>query len=149
MKLHQSHYRFKLQKENVPHVVRSNINLKGLQKIRHKSALIEIDRIIRNARKTDREGKVDVSHNTRKQTLAHKAKVKEYIYFETHVKILDNYFLVELASERMFGQEEIILNLYDVRVKRDPTAAHLSTLQTGVINNVSSDNQPVKFSAES
>ena len=97
----------------------------------------------------DREGKVDVSHNTRKQTLAYKAKVKKYIFFETYVKIYDNYFLVELASERMFGQEEIILNLYNVRVKRDPTAAHLSTLQTGVINNVSSDNKPVKFSAES
>ena len=129
-----------ITKENVPHVVRSNINLKGLQKIRHRSALIEIDRIIRNARNTYREGKVDVSHNTRKQTLAHKAKVKEYIYFETHVKIYDSHFLVELASEQMFGQEEDILDLYNVRVKRDPTAAHLSTLQTGVINNLPSDN---------
>ena len=57
--------------------------------------------------------------------------MKEYVYFETPARINDDHFLVELATEIIYGQDENLLDLYNVRVKKNPAAAHLSTLQTG------------------
>ncbi len=117
-------FRIKITEGTSPHVIHSNIKLKGSQKTKHFSALFEIESIIGNSRKISRDGTVETSHNTGKKTLKHKTTVKEFIYFETPVRININHFLVELAAERVFGQDEFILDLYHVRVKKNPAAAN-------------------------
>lgn len=117
--------------DNKVHIKNSNVKLKKGQLKRHQTALTTLEKIVNVAQKTDRKGEVDASHNTSKKTLAHKANVEEYVYFQAPVKIGEDTFLVELATERVKGQDKNLLDLYNVRVKRNPTAAHLSTLPQG------------------
>lgn len=117
--------------DNKVHIKNSNVKLKKGQLKRHQTALTTLEKIVNVAQKTDRKGAVDASHNTSKKTLAHKANVEEYVYFQAPVKIGEDTFLVELATERVKGQDKNLLDLYNVRVKRNPTAAHLSTLPQG------------------
>ena len=120
-----------ITKENKLHIKNSNIQLKWGQLKRHQTALTTLEKIVNVAQKTDRKGEVDASHNTSKKTLAHKANVEEYVYFQALVKIGKEPFLVELATERVKGQDKNLLDLYNVRVKRNPASAHLSTLRQG------------------
>ncbi len=117
--------------DNKVHIKNSNVKLKNGKLKRHQTALTTLEKIVNAAQKTDRKGEVDASHNTSKKTLAHKANVEEYVYFQAPVKIGEDTFLVELATERVKGQDKNLLDLYNVRVKRNPTAAHLSTLPQG------------------
>ena len=117
--------------DNKVHIKNSNVKLKKGQLKRHQTALTTLEKIVNVAQKTDRKGAVDASHNTSKKTLAHKANVEEYVYFQAPVKIGEDTFLVELATERVKGQDKNLLDLYNVHVKRNPTAAHLSTLPQG------------------
>lgn len=117
--------------DNKVHIKNSNVKLKKGQLKRHQTALTTLEKIVNVAQKTDRKGEVDASHNTSKKTLAHKANVEEYVYFQAPVKIGEDTFLVELATERVKGQDKNLLDLYNVHVKRNPTAAHLSTLPQG------------------
>lgn len=110
--------------ENKAHIVKSNILLEGNRKTKHDAALMNIERIINQAKKIERDGTVDLSHNTRKQTLLHKSQVAEYVYFETPLKINDNYFSAELATERRKGQREKLLDLYNVKVKKKSPRWH-------------------------
>lgn len=120
-----------ITKENKLHIKNSNIQLKWGQLKRHQTALTTLEKIVNVAQKTDRKGEVDASHNTSKKTLAHKANVEEYVYFQAPVKIGEDTFWVELATERVKGQDKNLLDLYNVRVKRNPASAHLSTLRQG------------------
>ena len=120
-----------ITKENKLHIKNSNIQLKWGQLKRHQTALTTLEKIVNVAQKTDRKGEVDTAHNTSKKTLAHKANVEEYVYFQALVKIGKEPFLVELAAERVKGQDKNLLDLYNVRVKRNPASAHLSTLRQG------------------
>ena len=120
-----------ITKENKLHIKNSNIQLKWGQLKRHQTALTTLEKIVNVAQKTDRKGEVDASHNTSKKTLAHKANVEEYVYFQAPVKIGEDTFWAELATERVKGQDKNLLDLYNVRVKRNPASAHLSTLRQG------------------
>ena len=118
--------------ENKIHILKTNIKLRGNYAFRHNAAILKIERIINNAKRMDRDGIVDLSHNSRRKTLKHKARVLEYIYFCSNIRIYDNSFTVELATERMKGRNPELLDLYNIRVKRNPAATQLSALQTGV-----------------
>lgn len=117
--------------DNKVHIKNSNVKLKNGKLKRHQTALTTLEKIVNVAQKTDRNGAVDVSHNTSKKTLAHKANVEEYVYFQAPVKIGEDTFLVELATERVKGQDKNLLDLYNVHVKRNPATAHLSTYGQG------------------
>lgn len=117
--------------DNKVHIKNSNVKLKNGKLKRHQTALTTLEKIVNVAQKTDRKGAVDVSHNTSKKTLAHKANVEEYVYFPAPVKIGEDTFLVELATERVKGQDKNLLDLYNVHVKRNPATAHLSTYGQG------------------
>lgn len=117
--------------DNKVHIKNSNVKLKNGKLKRHQTALTTLEKIVNVAQKTDRKGAVDASHNTSKKTLAHKANVEEYVYFQAPVKIGEDTFLVELAAERVKGQDKNLLDLYNVHVKRNPATAHLSTYGQG------------------
>ena len=135
--------------DNKVHIKNSNVKLKKGQLKRHQTALTTLEKIVNVAQKTDRKGAVDASHNTSKKTLAHKANVEEYVYFQALVKIGKEPFLVELATERVKGQDKNLLDLYNVRVKRNPTAAHLSTLPQGSSTNRITNKEDVVKAQES
>ena len=132
--------KIQVTKDNKYHIVSSNVNLKGNQRKRHQSALLTLEKIINKAVKIQKDGTVDLSHNSRPQTLRHKGNVEEYVYFLSPVKIntADGYtfFEVELASERVKGQNPDLLDLYNIRVKRTPAAAFNNTLQSGGSENL-------------
>ncbi len=104
---------------NKAHVIRSNVKLNNRQKRRHQTSLNSIEKIINNATKTNEEN-VDLSHNTRKETLEHKANIDKYIYFKSPIIINGKNYDVELATEQVKGQDKNILDLYNVRVKTTP-----------------------------
>lgn len=135
--------------DNKVHIKNSNVKLKKGQLKRHQTALTTLEKIVNVAQKTDRKGEVDAAHNTSKKTLAHKANVEEYVYFQALVKIGEDTFLVELATERVKGQDKNLLDLYNVRVKRNPTAAHLSTLPQGSSTNRITNKEDVVKAQES
>ena len=118
--------------ENKLHILKSNLHLKGNQELRHNAAIVEIESIISNATRIDKDGKVDLSHNKKGKALKHKRKVLEYIYFISPVRIAENHYSVELVTERLKGQNPNMLALYNVRVKKDPAATNLIALQTEV-----------------
>jgi hypothetical protein len=103
---------------NKAHVVRSNVKLNKSQQKRQNTALATLENVVNNALKTDRDGTVDLSHNGEK-TLKHKANVEQYVYFETPVRIGEQYYIAELATEQVKGQDPNLLDLYNVRVKRN------------------------------
>ena len=120
-----------ITEDNKVHIKNSNVKLKNGKLKRHQTALTTLEKIVNVAQKTDRKGEVDAAHNTSKKTLAHKANVEEYVYFQALVKIGKEPFLVELATERVKGQDKNLLDLYNVHVKRNPATAHLSTYGQG------------------
>lgn len=138
-----------ITEDNKVHIKNSNVKLKKGQLKRHQTALTTLEKIVNVAQKTDRKGAVDASHNTSKKTLAHKANVEEYVYFQAPVKIGEDTFWVELATERVKGQDKNLLDLYNVHVKRNPTAAHLSTLPQGSSTNRITNKEDVVKTQES
>lgn len=82
---------------------------------------------------------MDLSHNTSQRTIAHKQNVEEYVYFETIVQIGQEEYLIELAAERVKGQDKNLLDLYNVHVKRNPATTHLSALPQGFSKNSITD----------
>ena len=82
---------------------------------------------------------MDLSHNTSQRTIAHKQNVEEYVYFETIVQIGQEEYLIELAAERVKGQDKNLLDLYNVHVKRNPAGMHLSTFPQGFSKNSITD----------
>ena len=113
----------RVTEENKNHIKHTNIKLKGAQIYRHNAALYEIKRIIENAKKIDMDGGVDFSHNTRKETIEHKERVLEYVYFSSPAVIKSKEgepinFDVILSAERVKGQDENLLDLYHMRVKK-------------------------------
>lgn len=115
-------------KGNKAHIKRSNVELKHGQKNRHFAALTELEKIVNKAVKNDREGDVDLSHNTHKDTIEHKKNIEKYVYFDSDVKIGDDYFTVKLTSEQVKGQDENLLDLYNVQVKRKSPVRAYDTL---------------------
>ena len=135
--------------DNKVHIKNSNVKLKNGKLKRHQTALTTLEKIVNVAQKTDRKGAVDASHNTSKKTLAHKANVEEYVYFQAPVKIGEDTFLVELAAERVKGQDKNLLDLYNVHVKRNPATAHLSTYGQGSSTNRITNNEEFVKAQES
>lgn len=109
----------RIDERDIPHIVRSNVELSGNQKIRHNAALLELERIIRASKKTDKPGDVDLKHNTGKRTLSRKKKVQEYVYFKTRLQAAkDLFYTIEFSTERNKTGDSNVLNLYNVHVKR-------------------------------
>ena len=129
--------------DNKIHVIKSNIKLKGGQLKKHQAALIKLEQLLNNAVKT-KEQPVDLSHNTRKKTIAHKQNIEKYVYFNTQIVIGDQLYDVNFATEQPKGQKQDLLDLYNVAVKKNPEAAQLSTLPQGYALIIGPTNQEVK-----
>ena len=110
--------KIRIDSSNKIHVIKTNIKLNIKQKDIHFRVLQELDRIIRNSFRIDRDGTVILSHNTSIRTLRHKQKVIEYVYFNSLVKIKNKHYIVELSTERLKNQNPNILSLYNVRAKK-------------------------------
>lgn len=109
----------RIDERDVPHIIRSNVDLTGNQKIRHNAALLELEHIIQACKKTNRPGEVDLKHNTGKRTLSRKKNVQEYVYFKTRLQAAkDLFYTIEFSTERNKTGDSNVLNLYNVHVKR-------------------------------
>lgn len=109
----------RIDERDIPHIVRSNVDLTGNQKIRHNAALLELEHIIQACKKTNRPGEVDLKHNTGKRTLSRKKNVQEYVYFKTRLQAAkDLFYTIEFSTERNKTGDSNVLNLYNVHVKR-------------------------------
>ena len=87
---------------------------------------VNLEQIINNASIIGKPEDVDLTHNTNKKTLKHKSHVLKYITFEAPIRINNDYFTVILKTERIKGQWPDLLDLYNVRVKRNGLANALS-----------------------
>ena len=126
--------KIQLVKGNKAHVIKSSKKLEKGKKKRHEAALSKIESIINNASMTGSED-VDLSHNSGK-TLRHKQKIAKYVYFESPIKIGNDFYNVILTTERMQGQSPELLDLYDVRVKKNDLAGtNLIAFPQGQFNN--------------
>lgn len=124
-----------LTKENNPHVKKSNVKLEKSKKKRHFAALNKIENIINNASMTG-SSDVDLTHNTKAKTLKHKSKVLKYVYFESPIKINNDYYTVYLDTERVKNQDPALLDLYNIRVKKNIlTGTNLIASPQGQVNN--------------
>ena len=136
---------------NKAHVIKSNIKLQGTKKAKHNAALNKVEQIINNASMIGKPESVDLTHNQSKATLKHKKNVLKYITFESPIKIGNDYYTVELITERVKGQAPELLNLYNVRVKKNNGAATpsnpngLGVSQTAVTNNNITSTKNVNF----
>lgn len=112
---------FKIQvtEENKGHVGGTNLVLSKSQEKRHSVAISKLEKIVKNATRNSKDGTVDLTHNKRKKTIEHKNTVIQYVYFDSPIKIGDDYFNVELHAEQVDGQDPNLLNLYHIRVKRN------------------------------
>ena len=134
--------KIKLVNGNKAHVLGSNVKLNPNQKKKHNATLSKIESIINNASMIGKSEPVDLSHNTNKRTLKHKQNVLKYITFESPIKINNDYYTVELITERVKGQAADLLNLYNVRVRKNTPANTLSNpnglnaLSQGQVNNI-------------
>lgn len=109
----------RIDERDIPHIVRSNVELSGTQKVRHNAALLELERIIRASKKIDKPGDVDLKHNTGERTLSRKKKVQEYVYFKTRLQAAKGlFYTIEFSTERNKKGDPEVLNLYNVHVKR-------------------------------
>ncbi len=125
-----------LTKENNPHVKKSNVKLEKGKKKRHFAALNKIEQIINNASMIGKPTDVDLNHNTNKKTIKHKNNVLKYIYFESPIKINNDYYTVYLDTERVKNQEPALLDLYNIRVKKNIlTGTNLIASPQGQVNN--------------
>ena len=128
-----------ITKDNKIHVIRSNVKLEKGKKKRHNAALTKIEKIINNAEETN-TAPTDLTHNTKKKTLRHKQNVLEYVYFGSPIRIGNDLYTVELTTERADGQNPNILDLYNMRVKKnDLTGTNLIASPQGQLNNTTSD----------
>lgn len=131
---------------NKPHIKNANVPLNRGQRKRHAAALQSLRDIVQVAQRTDRDGRVDLSHNKGK-TLRHKQNVEEYVYFSAPVQInTENgpvFYDVELHTERIKGQDPNLLDLYHVRVKRNLPNAGLTALR-GDNNSIGNNGTVVK-----
>ncbi len=133
--------KIKLTKDNNPHVMTTNVKLKGTQKTQHNAALKRIEHLINNASMIGKSRDVDLTHNTNSKTLKHKQNVLKYIDFESPVKIGNDYYTVKLTTERVKGQAPDILDLYNVHAKKSSSAAtNLIALQTTAATNNNNTN---------
>lgn len=114
------------------HIATSNVPLKGTKEARHNTAVYALELIINNAERDDvrtaAEGAVDLTHNTSKKTLARRQKVDSYVYFNSPIVINGQNYNVELATEKIKGQDPDLLDLYNIRVKKAPYQTQLYTL---------------------
>ena len=125
-----------LTKENNPHVKKSNVKLEKGKKKRHFAALNKIEQIINNASMIGKPTDVDLNHNTNKKTIKHKNNVLKYIYFESPIKINNDYYTVYLDTERVKKQDPALLDLYNIRVKKNVLAGtNLIASPQGQVNN--------------
>ena len=134
---------------NKVHIKRPNVPLKGGKLVRHQAVLSALEKVVNKAEKADKDGTVDLTHNTSKRTLTHKAGVDKYVYFKAPVQaeITDEngqkstvYFEVELAAEQVKGQDPNLLDLYNVRVKKSSPHTHLSA-SAGNTNSITNNGQ--------
>ncbi len=102
--------------------------------------------IINQAERIQKDGTVNAEHNSKATRDTKLRNVKEYVYFDSTVRIGEKLFSVELVTERLNEQDENLLSLYNVRVKNNSAAAvaNSTTSQTGVDNNIASSDDPVK-----
>lgn len=143
---HSPPLQIEVTKENKAHVKNTDVIITKQKLKRHQSALLALKKIINNAIvDTTRDGKVDTSHNTGKRTLKHKANVLEYVYFNSLAKINDEFFTVALTTERVKNQNENLLDLYNVYVKKETSRPRINNdLSGSSINKVSANSQNVK-----
>lgn len=123
------------------HIINNGIKLHPTQQIRKNTALINLENLIRNAQKTDRDGTVDLSHNKGKNLKRKQKSVEQYVYFETKFKVGKNSYSVEFATEQIKGQDPHLLDLYNVRVKSKGGAARSSNSSPNA-----TDHHPYSFS---
>lgn len=134
--------KIKITQENKKHIINPRKQGKTATK-RHMAALEKLEDIISNAVKTG-ESDVDLSHNTNKKTLAHKEKVDKYIYFTAPIKIGNQIYYVSLSTEQIKGQDKNILDLYDVKVKKEPDATQSVGLSGSYTDNITPESKKVK-----
>lgn len=103
---------------HVRHIAKSNVPLSKSNEKKHNAAVRQLDKILKTAIKTNRDGSVDLSHNTNPKTLARKKNIVQYVYFEAPVKIGENIYTVEFSTEQLKNQDPNLLDLYNVRVKK-------------------------------
>lgn len=129
--------------ENKAHIANSNLPLSNAQQKRHNTAITALEKVVNNATKNNKDGSVDLSHNKGK-TLEHKQnEVERYVYFDSPVTINGENFNVELHTEQIKGQNPNLLNLYHIRVKRNP-ATNLIALQGFNNDNITNSDNIVK-----
>lgn len=103
---------------HVRHIAKSNVPLSKSNEKKHNAAVRQLDKILKTAIKTNRDGSVDLSHNTNPKTLARKKNIVQYVYFEAPVKIGEEIYTVEFSTEQLKNQDPNLLDLYNVRVKK-------------------------------
>lgn len=135
---------------NKAHIKRPNVPLKSGQLVRHQAVLSALEKVVNKAEKIEKDGTVDLTHNTRKRTLQHKESVDKYVYFKAPVQaeITDEngqkstvYFEVELAAEQVKGQDPNLLDLYNVRVKKMFPAHASQNVFAGNTNSITNNAQ--------
>lgn len=104
--------------DHIDHIVNTNVPLNKSNIKKHRAALIRLSSLLKRATKTERDGTVDLSHNTRKRTLKRKKNLVQYVYFEVPVRIGQRFYSVEFATEQVKNQDPNILDLYNVHVKK-------------------------------
>ena len=135
-----------LTKDNKKHIVNTNVKLSKGQDLRHKATLANLKEIIKNAVKIDKDGTVDLSHNTRPATIEHKKTIEKYVYFLGKAKAQTKdgvvYFNIEFTTEQIKKQDPNLLDLYHVRVKKQSQMPRLNdTLLNGsATNTITQDN---------
>ena len=116
------------------------------QELRHRATLSNLKEIVKNAVKTDKDGTVDLEHNTRQATVEHKKTVEKYVCFLGNAKAQTKdgtvYFNIEFTTEQIKNQDPNLLDLYHVRVKKQSQMPHLNdTLLNGsAADSLSQDN---------
>lgn len=105
------------------HVVDNGLKMRVSKSKQKLATLSVIEDVVNQAVKTDRPGDVDLSHNKGKTKDRKENTVDEYIYFEAPIMFKDDrgenqYYTVELATEKVKGQDPNLLDLYNVRLKK-------------------------------
>lgn len=111
-------FQIQINENNIPHIIDSNVTLKGKRKQEHLKAIKYLEDILKASSKVD-EQPVDLTHNKSEKTIEHKENVDKYVYFEGYVKVGEDYYNVRFVSERVKGQDPNLLNLYNVHIKRE------------------------------
>ena len=126
--------------KNKKHIVKTNVRLSKGQELRHKAVLANLKEIVKNSVKIDKDGAVDLSHNTKQKTIKHKENIEKYVYFLGNAKAQTKdgvvFFDIELVSEKLKDQDPNLLDLYHVRVKKQSRMPHhIDTLLSNSVSN--------------